>query len=65
MAQRYDMGVRLGNDVALITDLPAAITCSVFAYSQGGAAEYARAVAVIRAELPPLLSARTPARATG
>lgn len=44
-------------DVALITDLPAAITCSVFAYSQGGAAEYARAVAVIRAELPPLLRA--------
>lgn len=42
-------------DVSIMTDLPAAISCAVFAYSQGAAADYARAVAVIRAELPPLL----------
>ena len=42
-------------DVAIMTDLPPAITCAVFAYSQGSASDYARAVAVIRAELPPLL----------
>ncbi|MFN3278030.1 MAG: DUF2927 domain-containing protein [Paracoccus hibiscisoli] len=42
-------------DVAIMTDLPPAITCAVFAYSQGNASDYARAVAVIRAELPPLL----------
>ncbi|MBM3603844.1 MAG: DUF2927 domain-containing protein [Alphaproteobacteria bacterium] len=42
-------------DVALVTDLPPAISCSVFAYSQGGSNAYAHAVAVIRAELPRLL----------
>lgn len=42
-------------DVAILTDLPAAITCAVFAYSHGGSANYVHAVAVIRAELPPLL----------
>lgn len=42
-------------DVSIVTELPAAISCAVFAYSRGAAADYARAVAVIRAELPPLL----------
>ncbi|WP_411838729.1 DUF2927 domain-containing protein [Paracoccus sp. ME4] len=42
-------------DVALVTDLPASISCAVFAYSNGAAPDYSRAVAVIRAELPPLL----------
>ena len=42
-------------DIALLTGLPPAISCSVFAYSRGGASDYAHAVAVIRAELPPLL----------
>ncbi|CAM3157144.1 DUF2927 domain-containing protein [Paracoccus nototheniae] len=42
-------------DIAILTDLPPSISCSVFAYSRGNAADYAHAVAVIRAELPPLL----------
>lgn len=42
-------------DIAILTDLPPAISCSVFAYSQGQASDYAHAIAVIRAELPPLL----------
>lgn len=42
-------------DVSILTDLPPAIACTVFAYSEGASPVYARAVAVIRAELPPLL----------
>ncbi|WP_410217837.1 DUF2927 domain-containing protein [Paracoccus sp. (in: a-proteobacteria)] len=42
-------------DVAILTDLPATISCSVFAYSQGNRGDYIHAVAVIRAELPRLL----------
>ncbi|MGZ3217475.1 DUF2927 domain-containing protein [Paracoccus sp. T5] len=42
-------------DRQILADLPPAITCSVFAYSQGGSSAYAHAVAVIRAELPRLL----------
>lgn len=42
-------------DVAILTDLPPSITCTVFAYSEDASPVYARAVAVIRAELPPLL----------
>ncbi|WP_028725621.1 DUF2927 domain-containing protein [Paracoccus zeaxanthinifaciens] len=42
-------------DIDVLTGLPAAISCTVFAYSRGGASDYAHAVAVIRAELPPLL----------
>ncbi|MBU2958098.1 DUF2927 domain-containing protein [Paracoccus sp. 1_MG-2023] len=42
-------------DIGVLTGLPASISCTVFAYSRGGAADYAHAIAVIRAELPPLL----------
>ncbi|WP_111557774.1 DUF2927 domain-containing protein [Paracoccus sediminilitoris] len=42
-------------DAAMLANLPPAISCTVFAYSQGSASEYAHAVAVIRAELPDLL----------
>nr|WP_254368084.1 DUF2927 domain-containing protein [Paracoccus sp. Z118] len=40
-------------DVQAIVDLRPQNFCSVFAYSSGSAPEYTRAVAVIRAELPP------------
>ncbi|WP_304615695.1 DUF2927 domain-containing protein [Paracoccus sp. (in: a-proteobacteria)] len=61
--ERRQIGPRLSelvpgipaDDVAILTDLPPAIACTVFAYSQGESPVYARAVAVIRAELPPLL----------
>ncbi|SCX95911.1 DUF2927 domain-containing protein [Paracoccus tibetensis] len=43
------------SDLAVLTDLPPAIACTVFAYSEGANPVYARAVAVIRAELPRLL----------
>ncbi|RJE81673.1 DUF2927 domain-containing protein [Paracoccus sp. JM45] len=43
------------SDIAILADLPPAISCTVFAYSKGNASEYAHAVAIIRAELPPLL----------
>lgn len=42
-------------DLSMVAELPASISCAVFAYSEGGRPDYARAVAVIRAELPPLL----------
>lgn len=42
-------------DIARLVDLPPSISCSVFAYSRGDSSTYAHAVAVIRAELPPLL----------
>ena len=42
-------------DIGVLTGLPASISCTVFAYSRGGQPSYAHAVAVIRAELPPLL----------
>ena len=42
-------------DIAILADLPPAISCTVFAYAKGNASEYAHAVAIIRAELPPLL----------
>lgn len=42
-------------DRQILADLPPSITCSVFAYSEGGGSTYAHAVAVIRAELPRLL----------
>ncbi|MDO5648174.1 DUF2927 domain-containing protein [Paracoccus sp. (in: a-proteobacteria)] len=42
-------------DVAMLADLPPDISCSVFAYSRGAQATYSYAVALIRAELPPLL----------
>lgn len=47
-------GIPVG-DLAILADLPPAIACTVFAYSEGGSPVYARAVAVIRAELPRLL----------
>ncbi|MDO5621088.1 MAG: DUF2927 domain-containing protein [Paracoccus sp. (in: a-proteobacteria)] len=39
-------------DIAAIQDLSAQNYCTVFAYSRDGSAAYAKAVAVIRAELP-------------
>lgn len=42
-------------DVDNIRDLSRENTCAVFAYSQGAAPVYSRAVAIIRAELPTLL----------
>lgn len=42
-------------DIATIRDLAPDNFCTVFAYSQGNSASYVHAVALIRAELPPLL----------
>ncbi|SET41916.1 DUF2927 domain-containing protein [Paracoccus homiensis] len=42
-------------DVAALRDLSPSNMCTVFAYSRGNGDRYAQAVAVIRAELPPLL----------
>lgn len=61
--ERRDIGARLpglapgipAQDVAALRDLSPDIYCTVFAYSEGASTSYAHAVAVIRAELPPLL----------
>ena len=42
-------------DIAVMQDLDADNFCTVFAYSRGAAPVYSNAVALIRAELPPLL----------
>lgn len=42
-------------DIAVMQDLDADNFCTVFAYSRGAAPIYSNAVALIRAELPPLL----------
>lgn len=42
-------------DIAAIQDLSPRNYCTVFAYSRGNSASYVRAVALIRAELPPRL----------
>ncbi len=42
-------------DVVALRDLDPGNLCTVFAYSRGGSDVYAQAVALIRAELPPLL----------
>lgn len=44
-----------GHDVTTLSRLSPDIYCTVFAYSQGNSYSYAHAVALIRAELPPLL----------
>lgn len=43
------------HDLSALQQLPQDIYCTVFAYSQGNSASYAHAVALIRAELPPVL----------
>ncbi|MCZ0961641.1 DUF2927 domain-containing protein [Paracoccus benzoatiresistens] len=43
------------HDIAAMQDLDADNFCTVFAYSRGAAPVYSNAVALIRAELPPLL----------
>ena len=43
------------NDVAKLTQLSPDIYCTVFAYSTGNSYDYAHAIALIRAELPPLM----------
>ena len=43
------------DDVALIRDLDRNNYCTVFAYSRGSSPVYANAVALVRAELPPML----------
>jgi hypothetical protein len=61
--ERRQIGPRLSQlvpgmpaqDIGIIENLDEQNFCTVFAYSQGNAPEYARAVALIRAELPPLL----------
>ncbi|WP_245999217.1 DUF2927 domain-containing protein [Paracoccus methylarcula] len=61
--ERREIGARLPGlapgipvrDVAALRDLSPDIYCTVFAYSEGASTSYAHAVAVIRAELPPLL----------
>lgn len=61
--ERRQIGPRLAQlvpgmpaqDIAIIESLNEQNYCTVFAYSQGDSPEYARAVALIRAELPPLL----------
>lgn len=44
-----------GQDIAVMQDLDADNFCTVFAYSRGTHPVYSNAVALIRAELPPLL----------
>jgi hypothetical protein len=61
--ERRNIGPRLAalvpgippQDIAVLANLPPAISCTVFAYSKGNASEYAHAVAIIRGELPALL----------
>ncbi len=61
--ERRSLGPRLeqlvpgipASDVDLIRDLDRQNYCTVFAYSRGNSAVYARAVALVRAELPPML----------
>ncbi|SIS52753.1 Protein of unknown function [Paracoccus saliphilus] len=61
--ERRDISARLpdlapgipAQDIAALRDLSPDIYCTVFAYSKGASTSYAHAVAVIRAELPPLL----------
>lgn len=61
--ERHKIGPRLTSlvpglppsDITALQELPQDIYCTVFAYSQGNSASYAHAVALIRAELPPLL----------
>ncbi|MBC9246931.1 DUF2927 domain-containing protein [Paracoccus sp. 11-3] len=61
--ERRSIGPRLqqlvpgipADDIALIRDLDRNNYCTVFAYSRGNSSVYAKAVALVRAELPPML----------
>ncbi|MDP5306138.1 DUF2927 domain-containing protein [Paracoccus spongiarum] len=62
-SERKSIGQRLGTlipdlpaqDVAALSALDRDNLCTVFAYSRGSGTDYVRAVALLRAELPPLL----------